>query len=233
MFSECWRRETRRRRSCGSTRNWNPRTSRPACNSRIVRWLASLCTTGYRFGRLREVSDAGGVHRGGGEKADADTDHGIRRTGRWLRRAIRPNAALKALSARRWPAIRVSRRRTARSQRRAQGTAASAGAAAIRGTTTASSASIGSSSARFCTARNRRPPTRWGWARTARRGGGFWPGCRARLPSGAPSTCGATASGTAHTTWSFLRHAVGREPGGAGTVRGEPLHRRPAAPVQP
>ena len=42
-------------RSCGSTLNWNPRTSRPACDSRTVRWRASMCMTGFRFERLREV----------------------------------------------------------------------------------------------------------------------------------------------------------------------------------
>ena len=31
----------------------------------------------------------------------------------------------------------------------------------------------------------------------------------------------------------MLRHAVGREPAGTGTLRAEPLHRRPAAPLQP
>ena len=114
---------------------------------------------------------------------------------------IPPNGASNASSARRWPAIPAIRRRRAGWRSRAPATAAWAGAAGIPTTTTGSSASIGSSLQPSCVPRSRRPPNRWRWTRTVRRGASSWPGCKGRSPSAAPSTCCATASGTGRTIW--------------------------------
>ena len=141
---------------------------------------------GWRYGR-------------GDKKAGADTDDGFRGR-RWLRPATLLSVASSGSSARSWRAIPANRGRPARSRRRGRAMAASGGAAAMPVTTTGSSASIESSSPRSCTRRNRRLQSGSPSTRTARRGGSSWPGCRAKSPSAAPSTCFGTASSTVRTT---------------------------------